>query len=213
MALPCPDGFIRQCLCALSQTKPGFSMAKATKKSAYPATDLKPSTSKVKSKNVKTRHEPKARMADKMDGKPSPRSSRKVRRPKLSRCLSTVISPSCATPNSLLTWHQALPRPIALFESLSHILSFQRLICPSNLTLLSFQVQKITKKGKKSPPSIPKRKASEKTPTSTKKNRKVHGKQEIFGHYHQLMEELTKTDPDQSRLDSFSTETSDLESQ
>ena len=206
-------GFIRQCLCALSQTNPGFSMAKATKKSVYPTTDMYPSPSNAKSKNVKTRHEPKAQMVDKMVGKPSSRSSGKVWRPKLSKCLSPGIARSSATPKSLLTWYQSLPQPKAFLQSLSHILSFQRLTCPCNLTLLSSQVKKITKKGKKTPPSIPKRKASEKIATSTKKNKKVRGKKELIAHYHQLMEELTKTDPDESSLDIFDTETSGLESQ
>uniref|UniRef100_A0A8C8W693 Spermatid nuclear transition protein 4-like n=1 Tax=Peromyscus maniculatus bairdii TaxID=230844 RepID=A0A8C8W693_PERMB len=58
------------------------------------------------------------------------------------------------------------------------------------------------------------REASEKTTTSTKRNKKASWKL-LYGHYHRLMKEMTrtKTDPGQSSLESCSISASDLESQ
>ncbi|XP_035315575.1 40S ribosomal protein S6-like [Cricetulus griseus] len=73
-------GFIRKCLCALSQNNSGFRMAKATKKSQDPSTDIKPTTSSAKSKKAKIRREPKAGICSKVDGASTSRNSGKVQK-------------------------------------------------------------------------------------------------------------------------------------
>ncbi|XP_042125126.1 uncharacterized protein LOC121825706 [Peromyscus maniculatus bairdii] len=79
----------------------------------------------------------------------------------------------------------------------------------------SCRMAQVVTKVKKTRPRSPKRKASEKTTTSTRKTKRAN-KKSLFGQYHRLMEEMarTETDPGQSSsVESCSVSTSDLESQ
>uniref|UniRef100_A0A8I6AWY6 Uncharacterized protein n=1 Tax=Rattus norvegicus TaxID=10116 RepID=A0A8I6AWY6_RAT len=79
----------------------------------------------------------------------------------------------------------------------------------------SVNVQKTTKKAKRTLPRIAENNTSEKTVPPTKKTKRAKDEQ-LFGHYHRLMDEIstsTERGPEQSSTDSSSASTSDEESQ
>lgn len=76
-------------------------------------------------------------------------------------------------------------------------------------------MQKTTKKAKRTLPRITENNTSEKTAPPIKKTKRAKG-EELFGHYHRLMDEIsasTEIGPEQSSTDSSSALTSDEESQ
>lgn len=206
-------GFIRKCLWALSQTNRGFSMAKTSKKSQQPITNTKPSTSSTKYKKAKIRREPKARTSRKVHVASCSRNSGKIRPAKVSYSFPGDF-PSPSTPN--LSWPDISPSSThSPSPSVPFVYSiFLKTHMPCHCTLLSFQVQKTSKKDKKAPPRSTKRGASENTVIPTENTKKAN-ENPLFGHYHRLMEEetSTETEPEQSYLGSSSTSTCDQESQ